>query len=539
MDTWRTPLRLAPVAPRTRRGTAAVSTARRPRLFHLALGVFILLAFGGAAAAAGLVEAVNSPTQNFDPSLESSVPNQRLVTAAYDALVTINPKTETVEPALATAWSMNSDATQLELTLRQGVKFHDGTTFDATAVKDSLERTLKIGKGESFLISAIKDIKIESPDKVLITLSSPQPEFLYGLSRMFIMSPTAIKEHAVNGDMAQAWFTTHEDGTGPYQLTEWVQNQRYVFKKFPDYWRGWQGNHFDTLTFRVVVEDATQQLLLKSGQIDVAENIPLDNVPGLESDPNITVVNTPQPNPFYIAFDVNRKPLNDVRVRKAIALAFDYKAAIDAGVNGYGTPMRGPIPPSYAGFNENIPASHQDMAQAKKLLAEAGYPNGGFTLTFLYLEHWLFERNVGLVLQQNLKDLGITLKLQGQPWATMTAKMKDPSQSPDLVMYAVTTPTPTPLSILQPMYESTSQHWSHFWYSNPKVDSLLKQAGDTVDKTAREDIYKQIQQIIYDDQPQIFAFSENEVVTMRSNIKGYEARPQWPKLLNYYGMYKE
>lgn len=499
----------------------------------------VVLLVGTAASAAGLTIAVNSPTPTFDPSIGNSVPHQRLLTAAYETLVKIDPDTNEVVPGLATEWSSNADATVYDLTLREGVTFHDGTAFDAAAVKASLERTMTIGKGESYLIAAVDAIDVVGPQEVRIHLKSPQPEFIYALTRMFMMSPTAIEQHAEGDDLAQGWFTNHEAGTGPYMLTEWVDNQRYMFDAFPDYWQGWEGQHLDGLTFRVVVEPATQRLLLESGEVDVAENIVVDDIPTLETNPDITVVRNSAPRPFYISFNVTRAPLDDVRVRKAIALALDYDAAIDVGLAGYGSPMRGPVPPQFPGFDESIQPAHQDLEQAKQLLADAGYPDGGFDLSFLYLEHWLFERSVGLLLQDSLSELGINLTLEGQPWATMTAKMKDANEAPDMVMYAQSTATPSALSILEPMYTSTSDHWSHFWYANPEVDKLLAEVGTTVDDAARNDLYKQIQQIIVNDQPQIFVFSQDEVVTMRSNVKGYKSQMTWSKMLNYYDMYKE
>ena len=525
-------------AKRTSRAMPARSFRGWPPLGAMAAWMMALLV-GTLASAAGLTIAVNSPTPTFDPSIGNSVPHQRLLTAAYETLVKIDPDTNDVVPGLATQWSANDDATAYDLTLREGVTFHDGTTFDAGAVKASLERTKEIGQGESYLIAAVESIDVVGPQEVRINLSSPQPEFIYALTRMFIMSPTAIEEHADGDDLAQGWFADHEAGTGPYMLSEWVDNQRYVFDAFPDYWQGWDGQHLDSLTFRVVVEPATQRLLLESGEVDVAENIVVDDIPSLEMNPDITVIRNSAPRPFYISFNVDRKPLDDVRVRKAIALALDYDAAIDVGLAGYGSPMRGPVPSQFPGFDESIQPAHQDLDQAKKLLADAGYPDGGFDLSFLYLEHWLFERSVGLLLQDSLGELGITLKLEGQPWATMTAKMKDPNEAPDMVMYAQSTATPSALSILEPMYTSTSDHWSHFWYSNPQVDELLGEVSTTVDDAARNDMYQQIQQIIVKDQPQIFVFSQDEVVTMRSDVKGYKSQMTWSKLLNYYDMYKD
>lgn len=486
-----------------------------------------------------LTIAVNSPTDTFDPSVGSSVPHQRLLTVAYETLLRFKPGTMEVEPALATKWDANPARTEFTVQLRKDVKFHDGAPFDAEAVKTSIERTKAIGKGESYLIAKLKEVVAVDPLTVKFVLTEPQPEFHFALTRLFMISPKAIKEHEQNGDKAQAWFQTHEAGTGPYKLTEWVDKQRYVFEKFPEYWGGWDGKHLEKVTFRVVIEGATQRLMLEKGEVDVAENIAVDDLGALSKNADLQVIRNAAPRPFYISFNTARKPLDDKRVREAITLAMDYKGAVDAGLNGYGSPMRGPIPEQFPGFNPAMKAAQQDLKRAKELLTEAGYGNGGIKLKFMFLEHWLFEKSVGLLLQDSLKQLGIDLQIEGQPWATMTAKMKDAAQAPDLVMYAQTVPTPSPYTILYPMYQSKSDHWSHFWYANPEVDALLNKVGSIADDNERSKVYQEIQSKVAADYPAIFVFSQDEVVTLRKNVKGYQPQLTWSKLLNYHGLYKE
>lgn len=485
-----------------------------------------------------LVMAVNSPTDHLDPAIGSSVPYWRLFLATYETLVSFDPETLELVPWLATDWVANEDATVWTFELRQGVKFHDGADFNAEAVKKSIERTLAIGQGESYLIQDVESVEVLDEFRVAFHLSRPNPDFALGLARQWIVSPKAIEEND-NGDLAQEWFRRNEAGTGPYMLSEWVEGQRYVLTRFDDYWRGWDGNHVDKLEFRVVVEPGTQRLMLERGEVDVAENIPDEQLLELVDVPGIQVIRSQALTPFYIAMNTKGEPLNDVRVRKAIALAFDYQTAIEQGMLGLASPLRGPLPSRFPDFNENIPEPRRNMEEARRLLAEAGYPDGGFKLTFMYLEHWLFERTVGLVLQQNLRELGIDLELQPQPWATMVERIHDEANAPDLVMYAQSVPTPASLSMLQPMYHSSSEHWSHFMYVNPEVDRLLDQAAAATDPAERTRLIAELQEVIYEDQPQIFAFVKDNLTALRADVKGFRAHPLWDKMLNYYDMYKE
>ena len=517
----------------------ASSSSALLRVLRRVVVVALLAGLLGGAFAADLVIAVNSPTTTADPSIGNSVPHQRILTATYETLLGIELGGSDLVPVLATEWQANEDRTSFTFTIREGVTFHDGSMLDAEAVKRAFERTLAIGQGESYLIAAIDEMTVESTYRLRVDLSRPQPEFLYAMTRMFIMSPAAVSNEADGDDLARGWFATNTAGTGPFTVSEWVDGQRYVLDRHEAYWRGWDNPHVDRIIFRIVVEPATQRLLLESGEVHVAENVALSDLVTLQMNPNVQVLRYPSPRPFYVAFHTQRSPLDNVLVRRAIAYALDYAAAIDVGLSGYGSPMRGPVPEQFPGFNEELGVGVFDLDRARELLTEAGYPGGGFNLTFLHLEHWLFTRAVGLLLQDALDQIGIGLTIEGQPWATMTARMADREQAPDLVMYAQSTATPSALTILDPMYRSTSNHWSHFWYENPDVDALLDAAAAEVDDARRNEIYQQIQRIIYDDQPAIFTFSQDEVVTMRANVRGYQPQLTWSRMLNWYDIHIE
>ena len=201
--------------------------SRQPWLRRVMLTGVIALALP-LAFAADLVIAVNSPTATADPSIGNSVPHQRILTATYETLIGIEPGSNELVPVLATEWEANEDRTSFTFTIREGVTFHDGATLDAEAVKAAFERTQAIGQGESYLIAAIDEMTVEAPYRLRIDLSRPQPEFLYAMTRMFVMSPDAIEAHADGDDLARGWFATHTAGTGPFTLTEWVEGQRYV-----------------------------------------------------------------------------------------------------------------------------------------------------------------------------------------------------------------------------------------------------------------------------------------------------------------------
>jgi peptide/nickel transport system substrate-binding protein len=419
------------------------------------------------------------------------------------------------------------------------VKFHDGSTLNAEVAKAGLERSKTIGQGESFFLDPVESIEAPDANTVVIHLNAPSPEFVLGLTRIFIPSMQAVQEHEVDGDLAQNWFAENVDGTGPYIMTEWIKGQSITLSKFDDYWQGWEGNHIDEFDLRVVAEPATQRLLIEQGECDYADSITRDDVNALSSNPDIDVEEHTAPSPFYIAMNTQKGPLADVKVREAMSYALDYNSVIEDAMSGHAGMAWGPLPTSFPQHLDTLPKPEYNLEKAASMLKEAGYGPGDLELTFMYLEPWIHEKNTGLILQSSLAEIGVQLNLEPQPWATIVERHANPDTRPDMSIYTVYAPTPSPNSILFPMFHSGSNHWSYFGYNNPEVDHLLDTAPTIVNDEERTQAYKDLQELIYYDYPAIYAFQENEIQVFRSTVHGYTFRPAWNKLLNYYGLYKE
>jgi peptide/nickel transport system substrate-binding protein len=189
--------------------------------------------------------------------------------------------------------------------------------------------------------------------------------------------------------------------------------------------------------------------------------------------------------------------------------------------------------------NANLPKPTYDLAKASQILKDAGINPSDVSLTLMYLQPWVHEKNAGLIFQASLAELGIKLELEGLPWATVVERNGSPDNRPDMSMYALYSPTPSIHSSLYPMLRSGSKHWSYFGYENPEVDRLLDEIPTITDEAAREQAYLDLQKILDDDQFAIYTFMEDNIEVFRSNVKGYRFRPAWTKLLNYDGIYKE
>jgi len=484
---------------------------------------------------------VNNQPRNIDPAKASSNPEFEIMRAAYEALLDFDVDTKKLVPTLASGWTSNPEKTQFTFTLRPGVKFHDGSTLTADGVKMAYERVLQINRGESYLIKDVARIDTPNATTVVFTLKNPQPEFPFAVTRIFVPSPKALADHRGEPNWGEAWFNENEAGSGPYRLTVWEREQRIVLERFSEYWRGWSGRHVDRFVLRVVAEPGTQRLIMERGEADFADSIVTEDAKKLEGNARLSVESYPG-NPMYITINPARPPLNDPRVRRAIALVFDYSAMLRHVMEGYALQLPGPVPASWWAVNSALPPLSKDIEAARKLLAEAGNPLPGRRFSYMYFEPWLFERNAALILLAGLQRLGLnySLEIEAAPWATFTQKVANPQTRPDFGMIAVYTPTPSPGPLLRPMYHSGSQgHWAYWGYRNPTFDALLDRAEQTLDDNQRARLYREAQKIVYDDQASIFVMQKPDIFVFRKGVKGLKYSVFWGLILSYYTMYKE
>jgi peptide/nickel transport system substrate-binding protein len=230
-------------------------------------------------------------------------------------------------------------------------------------------------------------------------------------------------------------------------------------------------------------------------------------------------------------------PLDDVRVRKAIAMAYDYDAHIEVALGGHGEQAQGPYSRAIPWHNDELEMPPYDIEAARALLAEAGYPEGGFTLRIAYLPVLDEEARSVEILQLGLEQLGIKLEPEGMTWPTMANLMQDKGSAPNLyTVYAF--PGPDPDSALRSSFHSTSTTTAYnaAWYQNPEVDALLDKGVVTSDPAEREKIYKQVQQIINDDQPSIFVSNPAYIIAARNWVKGYVYNPAHHETVWAYGV---
>ncbi len=502
----------------------------------LALGLLALgLAVPAVAEVAGTITfAIPSEPATVDPAIEVAGPGYRVLLQVYEGLLEYRGTTTELAPALAQSWTVAPDGTAIELKLRPNVKFHDGSLLDAETVKQSIERTRATNRGGAFFLQALKDVQVVDRMTVRLVAAQPSVSLLSGLPKVFITG----KAHLADADRGAAYFATGMNGTGPYRLTRWDKGQQLVFDRFPDYWRGWAGNHVAQVIQRVVPSAGTQQLLLERGDahLVVLPSIGITQDPKeLASKPGIKLVETPSFRVTVISMNTQKGPLKDVRLRKALQAAFDYEGMVQI-YKGYAEVPNSPLPKGFTAAHEaGLPPFKRDVAVARRLLAEAGYANRPLALSFVYTETEPQARLAGLLMQQVLSELGITLNLEGKPFATLAAQIAKLETAPDIQATLTMTPrTADPGELLRTLYlgSNAGKSFNYSWYANPDVDRMLAEADRTFDEPKRMGLYREIARKLIDDAPSIWAAYPRLVEVMREEVQGYTYSP-----LNYSGIF--
>jgi peptide/nickel transport system substrate-binding protein len=481
----------------------------------------------------------SSDPTTMDPAIANESQANILVLSMYEPLVQYKSGTTDIGPRLATEWKLSEDGKTYTFKLRPNVKFSSGAPLNAAAVKYSFERLNTLGEGPAFVLAGIFD-HVDAVDDmtVNVVLKTPVGHFLAMLPKVFVVNPAFVKEHATAEDpWAKKYLYDHADGTGPFTIERWDHNQQLVLVKNPTYWGLPDRPKLDRAIFRVIPDATTEQLLLEKGDLDVwGQGIPLDAVQRLKSNPDIKVSEDNTLVAQYVQVSQVKPPLDDARVRKAIALAFDYKGFIDGVYLGHATQPQGVMARGIPFHDDSLPILQKDVTQAKQLLAEAGHPNGGIDLEYVAVSNDPPERGAGLVLQEGLKELGINLKVVEQTWPTMVGRIQttDRAQNMHLYGYYRFPSYADPDAYFFGPFHTSQQikGYNGTFFGSAETDGLIDKGRTVTDSAQRADVYKQLQQRFVDDTAALFVANPTSIVAHRSWVKGYTYAPAWHQTIN-------
>jgi peptide/nickel transport system substrate-binding protein len=501
----------------TRRSIIAAGTAS-----------FATLALGGIADAQSrkiLVIASNQDIPNFDPHIATGYSASMLLRNTYDSLVRVEGNPPKPVPHLAASWTVSPDGTEYVFKLDPAAKFSDGSPVTAEAVQYSFNRLLRLNKGNAWMIAGIVDENSVQPvdaQTVRIKLVQPFVAFLQVLPWVWVVNSKEVEANKGSDD-GQTYLRSNIAGSGAFRVRRAEPGNLYEFERVANGWKQGGGNLTGAI-WKITRETSSQRLMLQRGEAHIAVDLTSEDMDAIKGRPNVVSVIEPEYRTFGIKMNTKHGPLADVNLRKAISYAFNYQAMLDSG--GYAKLMTGPLPDGIFGHDPSLQVYRTNMEKAKEYLSKSKYPNGGIKLTIAHVSGLEQQRRWSLVLLDNLKQLNIELDVKPMIWPDMVGLTRSPETTPDFFCVYQTANYGDPDNIAFAAYHSSRNgNWQNPVYSNPKVDDLIMRARAEIDEEKRKALYKEFQQVVVDDAPDIFGELENRKLALRAEVQNFRFTP--------------
>ena len=481
-------------------------------LSRFALGVVAAAALAAGAAAQDLTIGLGANVTSIDPHFHNLSPNSNIAAHIFDRLIHQDEQ-QRLQPGLATEWKALDDTTW-EFKLRRGVKFHDGGDFAADDVLSTLKRVPWVPNSpSSFRIytQAIKSSEVPDPYTIRFKTEKPYPLLPVDLSTINIVSRK--HEQSPTGDFNGG---SAAIGTGPFKFVEYVPGDRIVVARNDNYWGGkppWQ-----KVTLKLITNNAARVAAMLAGDVHIIEAVPSVDYAKLKTNGNVAIWQVTSNRVIYLHVDsfrdqtpmatdkqgalLPKNPLKDARVRKALSKAINRPAIVDRVMEELAIPAGGLLPEGFFGASAKLKPERFDPEGARKLLAEAGYPNG-FGLTI----HGPNDRypNDEKILQAigpMFSRIGIDTKVVTLPWATFAAQGSNPTYAFSVMLVGwgsgtgeVSSPLRSLIATVGPGRGGSNRGR----YANPKVDQLIDEALATVDDAKREKLLQEASEAAIND----------------------------------------
>lgn len=496
----------------------------------------------------------------LDPTIITDGISGRVTNQIFEGLVKFDGNTTNVVPALAEKWDVSADGKVWTFYLHKGVKFHDGTPFNAEAVVKNWDywhntsnplHKAQVDAGQTFEYyegqfggfdndSIIASVVAKDEYTVVFTLKEPQGPFLNNLA-MFVFvfwSPTALEKAGVNS-------CKNPVGTGPFKFVEWVPDQYVKLEKFADYWDKAHAAKVDEVIIRNIKDNSARLNALKAGEIHGLEGMEPDAIPTVKADPNLQLILRPANNTGYVAFNFKVKEFQDVKVRQAFAHAINKKAIVDAFYAGNGLVAKEFIPPSLWGYNDKIVDYEYSTDKAKALLTEAGFKDGLKQITWEDgtkgpLELWYMPvsrpyfpspKDIAEAMAADLAKAGIQVELKTADWSTYLDMRKN-GKLP-LYMLGWTGDNGDPDNFICYFFCKTGDKAAREgFFPDEEVAQILNQAAVLIKQEERIPLYQKAEQLVHDRALRLFIANNQPPLAFSVKVKGYVPNPTGTEYFN-------
>ncbi|MEP7033493.1 MAG: ABC transporter substrate-binding protein [Actinomycetota bacterium] len=500
-----------------------------------------------------LVVAVDAFNGDFDPASAYLLSEALIWRGIYESLIRLKGDSASeVEPLLADTWEPNKDASSWTFHLHPGITFTDGTPLDAEAVKENYVRTIRIQLGTQYILGSFlpnpeKQIVVEDPLTIRFDLAYPYPHFDVVVAAQYgtgIVSPKVFTEHSTGpDDQGHEWLASHAIGTGPYILDSIEPGNQVVLVKNPNYWRGWDGAHFDKVIIKSIPDASTRRLLLESGDVDIAYAGTAEDTAAIRSDGRFYVGDFKNLDMTYIILGAYG-PLASPEARQAMNYLFPYDEFLSTVMKDTLERGNGPFPDLLFSHDPNVFLYPTDIEKAKQLLDAAGV-QPGTQLTYEYYTG--FGKEAGLVMQQQLEKVGLKLQLVEKEFSAMNADLttdRPVSERANMYYWGWWPDYNDPSDYSWVIFNSDAAPdkcpcYNSGYYHNARVDEIINAGFSETDDTKLTDMFVEAQDIMTRQDPPIIPVGQQlDETYFRNDIKGQVFNPLYILTWDYYALYR-
>jgi peptide/nickel transport system substrate-binding protein len=512
---------------------------------------------GAASAGSTLVFGSSGDAVRLDPGDVTDGESIQRMDNIFEGLVEFEAGSVLIQPCLATSWETSADGKEITFHLRKGVKFHDGTDFNADAVVFSFARQYDLEHpyhqyGEwpywGYMYSDIGKVEKIDDYTVKVVLKNINASIMTSLA-MFtvnIVSPANAEEYKEDA-------FKNPCGTGPFKFVEWVKDDHITLEANEDYWR--ERAKLDKLIFRVIPDVSARLLALEVGEVHGVEHLDPAHFDKIKANKDLKLLSEPGMNIGYMAIntgygyiDANHNSVRDIeteplvktpgyfepltkkKVRQAINMAIDKQSIVDNLYMGTAIKAKNGLPPFMLGYNDDIVDYPYDPAKAKELLAEAGYPDG-FEVTLYVMpvsRPYMFDPpKIGEAIQSYLAAVGITVKFYQVDWGTYLQETEEGNHQ--MCLLGWTGDNGDPDNFLNVLYGANrcviGTAGNYAFYTNSTAQALLTAALQTYDTEKRATYYKKFQEMIHEEACFVYLAHSNQNLAFRVNVQGYVLHP--------------
>ncbi len=519
---------------------------------------------GGGKSGGTLVFAGAADPVSLDGALVSDGESIRVITQIFETLINLKPGTTELEPGLATDWEVSPDAKTYTFSLREGVKFHDGTDFNAAAVCANFDRWynfkgplqspsasyyygaffggFKKNESEDLSDPLYKSCEARNPTTAVVTLTRPSASLLGALVQQAfsIASPTALKKYKADAGTLDpdtgfkpsgTFGTQHPSGTGPFEFVSWTREDRLVLKRYDGYWG--DKAKLDQLIIRPIADNAARLQALQNDEIQGYDLVEPQDVATIQGDDNLKILDRPAFNVAYVGINQKKAPFDDLKVRQAVAYGLDREAVVNNFYGGRGVVAKEMMPPEVEGYADDVTEYKYDPAKAKQLLQQAGvkmplkvdfwYPSD---VSRPYMPN---PKNNFEAFSASLNKSGFKVVPHTAPWDPDYLGRVDEGTAGDLNLIGWTGDFADADNFIGTFFQDYSPQ---FGFRDPKLFKLLDNAEIESDRAKRIDMYKEANRMIMEELPAVPYAHTKPALAFRKDVNGFVPSPTTNELFS-------